>query len=540
MNQKDQSGKRPRIQKDTSEKGQDAAKKPFKNAGEKPPFRRAESGKRFDSGSERPYSSRRRDDAYGDDKKSFTPRRRDDSAGSDRPYSSRRRDDAGGSDRPFKPRRDGDSGGQRSFTPRRDESSRGDRPYSSRRRDDGAGGDRPYKPRRDDASGGERKSYPPRESREGGSRSERPYSSHRRDDNAGGDRPFKPRREDASGSERSFSPRRDDSKSERPYSSRRRDDTSAGERKSYPPRENRESGSSNPKKLFIKRDGRQQSDSGYRSGAGKKPYSDRPSYPEKEERHRNYRGKSANQQAAERTSDGMIRLNKYLADSGVCSRREADKLIEAGVVSVNGEIVTQLGTKVNRKDKINYGGQTLKRETLRYVLLNKPKGFITTSDDPQKRRTVMELVANACDERIYPVGRLDRNTLGLLLLTNDGEMAKKLTHPRHGVKKLYHVTLDKALTKNDMITIADGIELEDGPVKVDGISWVADVDSKKEVGVEIHSGKNRIVRRIFESLGYEVVKLDRVVFASLTKVNLPRGRWRHLSETELAMLRMIK
>ncbi len=469
MNQKDQSGKRPRIQKDTFEKGQDAAKKPFKSAGDKPPFRRAESGKRFDSGSERPYSSRRRDDAYGDDKKPFTPRRRDDATGSDRPYSSRRRDDAGGSDRP-------------------------------------------YKPRRDDASGGERKSYPPRESREGGSRSERPYSSRRRDDNAGSDRPFKPRRDDAAG----------------------------GERKSYPPRESREGGSSNPKKLFIKRDGRQQSDSGYRSGTAKKPYSDRSSYPEKEERHRNYRGKSANQQAAERTSDGMIRLNKYLADSGVCSRREADKLIEAGVVTVNGEIVTQLGTKVNRKDKINYGGQTLKRETLRYVLLNKPKGFITTSDDPQKRRTVMELVANACDERIYPVGRLDRNTLGLLLLTNDGEMAKKLTHPRHGVKKLYHVTLDKALTKNDMITIAGGIELEDGPVKVDGISWVADEDSKKEVGVEIHSGKNRIVRRIFESLGYEVVKLDRVVFASLTKVNLPRGRWRHLSDKELDMMRMIK
>jgi len=229
-----------------------------------------------------------------------------------------------------------------------------------------------------------------------------------------------------------------------------------------------------------------------------------------------------------------------LADSGVCSRREADKLIEAGVVSVNGVVVTQLGTKVKRDDKVTYGGQTLKRETLRYVLLNKPKGFITTSDDPQGRRTVMELVTNACDERVYPVGRLDRNTLGLLLLTNDGELAKKLTHPRYGIKKLYHVTLDKALTKNDMLKIAEGVELEDGTVKADGISWVADVNSKNEVGLELHSGKNRVVRRIFESLGYEVVKLDRVIFAGLTKLNLPRGRWRHLTEKEVTMLRMMK
>ncbi|MBZ0242504.1 MAG: pseudouridine synthase, partial [Bacteroidales bacterium] len=442
MNQKDQSGKRPRIQEDKSEKGQDAAKKPFKNAGEKPPFRRADSGKRYDSGSEKSFSFRRRDDGYGADKKPFTSGLHDDTAGSDRPYSSRRRDDAGGGDRPFKPRYEGGSGGERSFTPRRDDASRGDRPYSSRRRDEGD--ERPFKSRRDDASGGER-SFTPRG--DDASRGDRTYSSRRRDE--GGDRPFKPRR----------------------------DDTSGGERRNYPPRER--SSSDNPKKLFVKRDGRQQSDSGYRSGASKKTYAGKPSYPEKEERHRNYRGKSANQQAAEKTSDGMIRLNKYLADAGVCSRREADKLIEAGVVSVNGEIVTQLGTKVNRKDKVNYGGQTLKRETLRYVLLNKPKGFITTSDDPQKRRTVMELVANACDERIYPVGRLDRNTLGLLLLTNDGELAKKLTHPSHGVKKLYHVTLDKALTKNDMIAISNGLELEDGPVKVDGISWVSDEDSKK-------------------------------------------------------------
>jgi 23S rRNA pseudouridine2605 synthase len=339
--------------------------------------------------------------------------------------------------------------------------------------------------------------------------------------------------------------KRYESTSERPYSPRRRDNASDDNRKPTPYREKGEGAGSDsapnrPKRLFKSTDRREDSASGYKSGARKKPYAAALRYPEKEQKHRNYRGKTELQKAAERTSDGLIRLNKYLADSGVCSRREADKLIEAGAVTVNGVVVDKLGSKVNRHDKIAYGGQTLKRETLRYVLLNKPKGFITTSDDPQDRRTVMELVASACDERIYPVGRLDRNTLGLLLLTNDGDLAKKLTHPRYGVKKLYHVTLDKALTKNDMLKISEGIELEDGIIKVDGISWVADAESRNEVGVELHSGRNRIVRRIFESLGYSIVKLDRVIFASLTKVNLPRGRWRHLEEKEVAMLRMLK
>jgi 23S rRNA pseudouridine2605 synthase len=236
----------------------------------------------------------------------------------------------------------------------------------------------------------------------------------------------------------------------------------------------------------------------------------------------------------------LIRLNKYLADAGICSRREADDLIKAGVVSVNGRIVSEVGTKVKPEDKVVYGGQTLSREKPRYVLLNKPKGFITTSDDPFERKTVMELVKNACDERIYPVGRLDRNTLGLLLFTNDGELAKKLMHPRHGVKKLYHVELDKPLTKNDLLKIASSIELEDGLAEVDKISWVNTDESKKEVGIEIHSGKNRIVRRIFETLDYKVIKLDRVTFAGLTKLNLPRGRWRHLTPKEIGMLKSIK
>ncbi len=236
----------------------------------------------------------------------------------------------------------------------------------------------------------------------------------------------------------------------------------------------------------------------------------------------------------------QIRLNKYLADAGICSRREADLLIQAGTVTVNGEVVTTLGTKVGINDKVNYGGQTLKREKLRYVLLNKPKGYITTSDDPYDRKTVMELVQHACEERIYPVGRLDRNTLGLLLLTNDGDLAKRLMHPRHGVKKLYHVELDKPLTRHDMLQIAEGLELEDGKAEVDAISYVSKDESKKEIGIEIHSGKNRIVRRIFEHLGYKVEKLDRVMLAGLTKLDLPRGKYRHLTPPEVSLLMRIK
>jgi len=237
---------------------------------------------------------------------------------------------------------------------------------------------------------------------------------------------------------------------------------------------------------------------------------------------------------------GEIRLNKYLADSGICSRREADDLILAGAVTVNGEVVTELGTKVKPSDKVMYGGQTLNREKLRYVLLNKPKGVITTSDDPYERHTVMELVEGACEERIYPVGRLDRNTLGLLLLTNDGELAKTLTHPSHEVKKLYHVTLNKPLTTKDFEQIQNGLELEDGPIQVDKIDYVIDDPTMREIGIEIHSGRNHIVRRIFESLGYEVLKLDRVMLAGLTKQNLPRGHWRFLTSAEISMLKRIE
>jgi len=233
--------------------------------------------------------------------------------------------------------------------------------------------------------------------------------------------------------------------------------------------------------------------------------------------------------------DGLVRLNRYLAQSGICSRREADDLIKAGVVSVNGKIVTEMGTKVYPSDKIHYGGQRLSMEKKRYVLLNKPKDFITTTDDPRDRRTVMNLIATACTERLYPVGRLDRHTTGVLLMTNDGDLAKKLTHPSHGAEKIYHVTLDKSVTKADLVALVEGIELEDGPAQADEAAYVQGA-TKREVGLKIHMGRNRIVRRMFEHLGYDVLKLDRVVFAGLTKKDVPRGEWRHLSDKEVLFL----
>lgn len=243
--------------------------------------------------------------------------------------------------------------------------------------------------------------------------------------------------------------------------------------------------------------------------------------------------------AAESGESSLIRLNKYIANAGVCSRREADNLITSGAVMINGVVVSEVGTKVSPSDKVQIGDQTLRSEKPRYVLLNKPKGYITTTDDPEKRNTVMMLIEHACKERVYPVGRLDRNTTGVLLFTNDGEMAKKLTHPKSRVSKTYHVYLDKTLSKNDMLKIADGIELEDGFIKADGIAYVGNGNDKRDIGIELHSGKNRVVRRIFESFGYQVVKLDRVLFAGLTKKDLPRGKWRHLSTKEVSFLKML-
>ncbi len=261
----------------------------------------------------------------------------------------------------------------------------------------------------------------------------------------------------------------------------------------------------------------------------------------------NHKGKSSNsstgKQGSGRSSktsgDGLTRLNKFIANAGICSRREADVFIAAGSVTVNGKPVTEMGFKVAPGDEVRFNGRLLRTEKKEYVLLNKPKNFITTTRDERGRRTVMELIAKASNSRLVPVGRLDRATTGLLLFTNDGDLAKKLTHPKHGVKKLYHIVLDKPLKQDDLNKIKKGLVLDDGPVHVDQVSYIEGA-GKREIGLELHSGRNRIVRRIFEHLGYKVVKLDRVVFAGLTKKNLPRGHWRHLTEQEVINLGFIK
>ena len=389
-------------------------------------------------------------------------------------------------DRPYRPRFNSENGDR----PQRSYSS--DRPYRQRFNPNAENGDRPQRSYNND------RSYRPRYNREGGDRPQRAYGN-----NAGGDRPYRPRYNSEGGD-----------RSQRPYGN------NAGGDRPFRPRYN--SNGDRPQR----------------------PYGNRDSYSRPIRRTGDYdpNAKYSKKKQIEYKEQFVdpnepIRLNKFLANAGVCSRREADEFITAGVVSVNGEVVTELGTKIKRGDEVKFHDQTVSIERKIYVLLNKPKDTVTTSDDPQARRTVMDLVKGACDERIYPVGRLDRNTTGVLLLTNDGDLASKLTHPKYLKKKIYHVHLDKNLTKADMEQIAAGIQLDDGEIQADAISYTDDF-KKDEVGIEIHSGKNRIVRRIFESLGYKVVKLDRVFFAGLTKKGLRRGEWRYLTEQEVNFLRM--
>ncbi len=274
-----------------------------------------------------------------------------------------------------------------------------------------------------------------------------------------------------------------------------------------------------------------------KSSARKSADAKRPgaAYPKKP--HRTFKPRPAAKPQSTSADTGMTRLNKYLANAGVASRRESDQLIKTGLVEVNGKVVTEMGHKVSPTDVVRFNGTELKTEKKVYLVLNKPKGFITTVDDPKARKTVMELVANAGPERIYPVGRLDRKTTGVLMFTNDGELATKLSHPSTGARKIYDITLDKKLTTADFSKIQNGLELEDGPIKVDEIAFV-EGKTRNYVGITIHSGKNRIIRRIFESLGYEVVKLDRVYFAGLTKKTLNRGQWRKLDPKEVSFLKM--
>lgn len=390
-------------------------------------------------------------------------------------------------------------------------------------------GARSERPEREDRPRGER-SGPDRPSRPAG-RSEKPASSEER-----------PRKESGPRTERTSSgrPRRPGQggrpvRAERPVrKTADRDARSAGAPRTERPASKR-AGKRPPK--FVRDGGGSSRGEGERSG----PARPERGFRERDASTKRYVGRGPDRaskrgkKAEEGVSDGTMRLNRYLSNAGVASRREADDLIKAGVVTVNGKIVTEMGTKVGPGDVIHYGGQKLSTEKKRYVLLNKPKDFITTTDDPRDRRTVMALIDDACTERLYPVGRLDRHTTGVLLMTNDGDLAKKLTHPSHGAEKIYHATLDKALTKADLERLVSGIHLEDGPANADEASYVAN-GTKKEVGLKIHMGRNRVVRRMFEAMGYEVVKLDRVVFAGLTKKDLPRGKWRHLTEKEVLFL----
>ena len=363
--------------------------------------------------------------------------------------------------------------------------------------------------------------YRPRFNSENGDRPQRPYNS---------DRPYRPR----------FNPGADNG--DRPQRPRYNNDN--GDRP-YRPRYNSEDGDRPQRPRYNNEGGDRPYRPRFNSGGGRPGgYGNRDSYSRPIRRSADYdpNAKYSKKKQIEYKEQFVdpnepIRLNKFLANAGVCSRREADEFITAGVVSVNGEVVTELGTKIKRGDEVKFHDQTVSIERKIYVLLNKPKDTVTTSDDPQARRTVMDLVKGACDERIYPVGRLDRNTTGVLLLTNDGDLASKMTHPKYLKKKKYHVHLDKNLTKADMEQIAAGIQLDDGEIHADAISYTDDF-KKDDVGIEIHSGKNRIVRRIFESLGYKVMKLDRVYFAGLTKKGLRRGEWRYLTEQEVNFLRM--
>lgn len=252
-----------------------------------------------------------------------------------------------------------------------------------------------------------------------------------------------------------------------------------------------------------------------------------------------FKSKSRTSSEGEQVKNGPIRLNRFIANAGICSRREADKLISAGQVEINGEIVTELGTKVNSQDQVRVNGKSIEGEKKRYLMLNKPKDYITTMDDPQGRKTVLDLVKNACTERIYPVGRLDRATTGLLLFTNDGEMTKKLTHPSSNIKKVYQVGLDKSVSQKDLFQLVEGVELEDGLVGADKVMYAKDGSDKSRITIELHSGKNRVIRRMMEHLGYKVIRLDRTSFAGLTKKDIPRARYRFLTDKEIGYLHRI-
>ncbi len=535
-------GKRKRIGKSVPEKSNEkknwktrenpvSNERPasFRNDEKKPAFGERPAGKR----SPRSYNDTSRSAARTDDTK--RPYKRRDDSDSDKPVRRTSTRDTSDSPRPYKRRDDSDS----------------DRPVRRTSTRDTSDSPRPYK-RRDDSD------------------SDKPVRRTSTRDTSDSPRPYKRRDDSDTDKPVRRSSSRDDSASPRPYKKRDSSSSDRPARKSYDadsPRPYRsETDSDKPER-------RKSYDSDSPRPAGRRPSSseerpkrrdndgdDRPKtwkkpsefFGKPKDGTETYKRRSADSSEekasgksskpaskTDRDSDGTIRLNKYIANAGICSRREADELIAAGSVKVNGEIITEMGHKVGLDDKVVFGDQSLKSEAKRYVLLNKPKDYITTVEDPDGRKTVMGLVKSACNERIYPVGRLDRNTSGVLLFTNDGEMTKKLTHPSHRIRKVYHVVLDQNLSPEHFKDVENGLELEDGFIKVDAIDFVGTGGSKKELGIEIHSGKNRIVRRIFEQLGYTITRLDRVVFAGLTKKDLQRGHWRHLTREEINFLKML-
>ena len=530
-----------------------------------------------DSSEKRPYTKREDSDgprkSYGDSEKSFSGEKRAYGKRQDGSFKSKSSSGFGGGEKRSYTKRDDSDGPRKSFGDgeRKPFVKREDGKYESAgsRKSYGDGEKRSYTKREDSDrprksfGDGERKPFVKRE--DGKYESAGPRKSY--DD---GEKRSYTKREDSDRPRKSFGDgerkpfvKREDGKYE---SAGPRKSYGDGEKRSYTKREDgdrpRRSFGDGERKPFVKREGGDFDKPRKSYGDGeRKPYAkreggdfDKPrkSYDDKKSFDKPYEPRlSKTQRVVEKSkkagpsktsdqkgvSDDAVRLNRYVANAGICSRREADVLIATGVVTVNGKIVTEMGYKVNPTDVVTYGGVPIKNEVKKYLLLNKPKDYITTMDDPEERKTVMELIRKACKERLYPVGRLDRNTTGVLLFTNDGDLTAKLTHPKFNVRKVYHVVLDKRITSEDFRTLSEGVELADGPIKPDAIEYVG--EGKSELGVEIHSGRNRIVRRLFEHLGYEVMKLDRVVFAGLTKKDLPRGKHRFLTPKEIDFLKML-
>jgi 23S rRNA pseudouridine2605 synthase len=472
----------------------------------------------------KPYGSR--SEGSSSDRNSYGSR--SENSSSDRkPYGSRSENSS--SDRkPYGSRGEGSSSDRKPYGSRSENSSSDRKPYGSR--GEGSSSDRkPYGSRSEGSSFGEKKSYGPRN--ESSSNDKKPYGT---------------RSENSYGDKKPFKGKSDSSSPERKPFAKREDRNSFEDRKAYGDRKpsfRKRNDEGEDRKPFVSSDKSFKPREGDFEGKSERTYGKRPERKSFDKENTPYDDDQVKLRAKpnapkEFKKDGeLIRLNRFISNAGICSRRKADEIIAAGVVTVNGEAVSELGTKINpAKDLIRYNGELLKREKMIYVLLNKPKDYITTTDDPQERKTVMELVDKASKERIYPVGRLDRNTTGLLLLTNDGDLADKLSHPKNSISKIYNVELSRNLTQGDFNKIAFGIELEDGFIKPDDLRYVTG-GAKNEIGIQIHSGKNRIVRRVFESLGYEVEKLDRVIYANLTKKDLTRGRWRYLTDQEIIQLK---